>query len=194
MDLNSYISIGRTLVELFGDKIAQAIINSQKTILCFGMQVGLLACDGRFVMNDMNVNNRLYGRDNRLQFWETFIIVDPKDPHVSQPDRRVHYNSKVAFKAVNSGTFVGANLRNVAELTAIVPHVEAWETFTLLAAKDDTLRRKDNVICYGNSIVLRSHNGKYVMYNRDGDHSLSAVVDKPDKWEKFFLISPDSFK
>jgi len=192
MDQNPAISIGLKLVELFGEKISQAINKSQKTVLRFGMQVGLLTCDGRFVMNDLKANNLLYGRENQLSHWETFTIVDPKDPHVSQLDRRIHYNDNIALKAENSNTFVMANLDNNYELIAKVPHVGSWEKFILMAVEDGTLRR--NVVCYGNSINLRAYNGRYVMYNMDGDHLLSAVAERPSKWEKFFLICPDSFK
>ena len=125
-------------------------------------------------------------------FRETFTIVDPKDPYVSQLDRRIYYNDNIAINAENSKTFVMANLNNNYELIANVPHVGSWERFVLMAAEDDTLRR--NVVCYGNSINLRAYNGKYVMYNMDGEHLLSAVADRPSKWEKFFLICPDSFK
>lgn len=80
---------------------------------------------------------------------------------------------KMGFKSFN-GSFVGADLNRNGELVAIVPKMDAWETFELFKLPDG-------------KVSLRACNGKFV--GAKLHEHCQLVADRPDiqDWETFTL-------
>ena len=162
----------------------------QQHILIYGKEVAIRTCDGKYVMSDLNNDETLIARERHVQAWEIFKIVHASSPFLHIPERFVHYGDKVSFMAVNSSNFVGAALHSQGELTARVPHVKEWETFRLLRPSGRKQGQRGNVVYYGSLFALRAYNQKNVMYNRDGDGRLLAIVPHVSDWETFVFIDP----
>ncbi len=168
---------------------AKDMINQQH-ILTYGKEVAIRTCDGRYVTADLN-NGTLVARERHVQAWEIFKIVHASSPFLHVPERSVRYGDKVAFLATNSNNFVGAAFHSQSELTAWVAHVKAHEKFTLLRPPAGVQRQRGKMVYYGSFFALRADNGQNVMYNRDGDGRLFAIVPHVSDWETFVFIDPD---
>jgi hypothetical protein len=182
--------VAAVIVAIVGPIIYRNYITRPKQdALTFGKKVGIRACDGRYVMADLNTNSRLLGREHHLKEWEMFEIVDALDPFSSVP-KPIRYGDKVALRAINNGSFVGAALDSNGELFARVSWVKAWETFVLCRTPSSVRVGVDNIVRYGSFFALQAHNGKNVMFNREGDGGLSAVALHIKEWETFVFIDP----
>jgi hypothetical protein len=159
-------------------------------VLTYGQVVAIRACDGKYVMTDLNDQEILAAHERHVEAWEVFKIVEVSSPFSHIPKKAVRYGDKVAFLAMNNRNFVGAALHSQGELTARVAHVKEWETFTLLCPPTSRSKKRRDALRYGSFFALQAYNGKNVMYNRDGDRRLLAKVPYVSDWETFTFIDP----
>jgi hypothetical protein len=185
------VIVGPLLVFLVTRVIWLKVVIEREHVLTYGQEVAIRACDGKYVMVDLNDHNTLAAHERHVKEWEVFRIVHAPFPFLYVPKRAVRYGDQVAFLAKNNQNFVGAALHSdQKELTAWVAHVEDWETFTLLRPPRRRSRRQRKTLRYGSSFALQANNGQNVSYNRDGDRRLRADAPHVRAWEIFVFIDP----
>jgi len=180
------------VIDIFAPRFLSRKEAQDKTILRYGMKISILTCDGLYVMNDREKSNQLFARSSHVNEWEFFEIVSAQDVYCSIPNQPVKYGDSVAFRALNLDppNFVSARLDQGSALVAWVRWVKGWEKFTLQPYPTSATNKIGKVLRYGTDFSIIANNGKFVMYNRDNDKSLSAVSERADEWEKFTFIDP----
>jgi hypothetical protein len=163
-------------------------------IIHYGDQVAIRVCDGTYWQVNRNDGDKVMALARHIKEWEIIEIVAVGDEFVSERNRPVRYNDKVAFRFTTNNSFVGADLNTTnIELTARVPLVKEWEMFTLIRHPRKT-SSKDKKVRYGSWFALRAHNGKHVMFDKDGSKQLLACVPQIDEWEALVFIHPAAVK
>ena len=171
-------------------KIASpALRGVHSNALKFGQVVAIRTFDGQYFSatpdGDMSATVR------HVQEWECFELVDAADPLIYSKDKVVRYGDQVALRATVNDQYIGARLDDAkAPLTARVPWVKAWETFTIIRPPNYSRARWRSPLRYGTFFTLQAYNSKYVMYNREGDGSLQAITSRIGDWEIFAFIDP----
>jgi hypothetical protein len=163
-----------------------------QVLLKYGNVVAIRTCDGTYVQP--NEDNNLVAGVPHVREWEIYEIAEAAAPFSYVTNRSVQFGDRIALKAKKHGKFVGADLSSRNELRAWVAHVQSWETFELSSPHGRQYGRKNRTVRYGDVFALRAHNGRYVMYNRDGDRSLSAVSSHIQSWEEFIFVLPSQPK
>lgn len=163
-------------------------------VIHYGDQVAIRACDGTYWQANGNDFHKLMSIERHIKEWEIFQIVAADDEFVAVKNRPVRFNDKVAFWFAASKSFIGARLNdNDCHLTAVVPWVKAWETFTLVEYPNKP-SSSDKKVRFGSWFALTAANGKHVMFDRDGTKQLLAVVPHIREWEGFVFIHPSVAK
>lgn len=167
---------------------------SKQDTLTFGKKVAIKTWNGTYVGADLNDDGKLFARVQHVQEWEVFEIVDALDPFTSTVNRPIHFGDKVAFKAMNNNSFVGADLDSQNELVAWGARVKEWETFRLLRPPENIRVRRTKTVGYGSFFTLQADNRKFVGCRFNIDSGLAAVSSRADEWETFIFINPDEPK
>jgi gas vesicle protein len=165
--------------------ISPSKVAKGKKILTYGAQISIQACNGRYVMSDLNKGGKLSATAEHTKEWELFEIVDASNQHSNNQNRPVRFGDKVALRAVNNSNFVAINFQDqlISRQTCLQ---KTWETFTLI----HPVSRRRGRIWYGSSIVLRAYNGKQVKCNLHEEAALQANAPHIKEWEIFTLKAP----
>jgi hypothetical protein len=159
--------------------------------LTSGAQIALRACDGNYVRIDADGNLALHATDRHVSEWAKFEIVHSTEALAGASDKVVRYGDKIAIRQTSRPTnFIGVNYSGEKELVARVGWAKEWETFLILPMPCGD-RWKKEPVRFGQPITLRSFNGEFVRYNRDGSQELSATAKITQEWEGFVVIRPE---
>ena len=168
--------------------------SSDENLLHYGDQIAILTCDGTYWQVNRDEGDKVMALAKHIKEWEFMEIVAVGDEFVSERNRVVRYNEQVAFRFLENNSFVGADLNSSnKELTARVPVVKEWETFTLLEHPQKK-SSKDKKLRYGSWFALRAYNGNHVMFDKINSKQLLASVPHIDEWESFVFIRLPSKK
>lgn len=166
--------------------------SSDDNLLHYGDRIAILVCDGTYWQVNKNDGDKVMALAKHIQAWELIEIAAADDEFVSERNRVVKYNDQVAFRFIENGSFVGANLNSGnKELTARASIVKEWEIFTLLEHPKKK-PSKNKKLRYGSWFALRAYNGKHIMFDKDNSKQLLALVPHIDEWEAFVFIRPPS--
>jgi hypothetical protein len=176
-----------------GPIVVNAIVrrNNSLDVVMYGAEIGIRTCDGKYVQTRLDSGSELFAIERHVKEWEIFEIVSPSSPFSIALNKAVRYGDEVALKAKNNYNFVGANLDSgQKKLTAVVPHVKEWETFTLSHPSDILKNELGKKVRFGDFFSLRAFSKNYVRYELDSDGSLSATAPHKKEWETFAFVNP----
>lgn len=168
--------------------------NENDNLIYYGDQIAIRVCDGTYWQVNRDNGDKVMALARHIKEWEIVEIVAVGDEFVAEKGRPIRYNEAVAFRFIDNNSFVGSDLHSENnELTARVPWVKEWETFTLVEHPQRP-PLKDSKVRYGSWFALRAYNGKYVMFDKDDSKQILACAQQIDEWESFVFIHPSMTK
>ena len=161
------------------------------SVVCYGDQIAIRLYDGTYWQVNRDHGDKIMGLGKQVAQCELIEIVDVANPFASHRNRPIRCNEKVGLRFTSNNCFAGADFCSsiTGELTARVPWVKEWETFTLVDTPTRPLRR-DKKVRWGSWFALRASNGKYVMFDKNDTKQLLACAPRIDEWETFVIIDP----
>jgi tetratricopeptide (TPR) repeat protein len=179
----------KSIPETSTDHIEYQIIFGNHCIL-YGNQVGIKACNKKYIMARLNDHGKLAARADHIKKWEEFEIVNAEESFSGNKNRPVRYGEKIAFRSIANDKFVSSDLGNHGRLTAGALHLREWETFTLLPVKDD--EKLGEIIEYDDDFVLQIHNTKQVYCRVKESGRICIDSNRTDGSEVFTFIKPSN--
>ena len=179
----------KLIPETSTDHIEYQIIFGNHCIL-YGNQVGIKACNKKYVMARLNDHGKLTARADHIKKWEEFEIVSAEESISGNKNRPVRYGEKIAFRSFANGRFVSSDLGNHGRLIAGALHLREWETFTLLPVKDD--EKLGEIIEYDDDFVLQIHSKRIVYCRVKESGRICIDSNRTDGSEVFTFIKPSN--
>lgn len=168
--------------------------NKNDNLIFYGDQIAIRVCDGTYWQVNRDDSDKVMALARHIKDWEIVEIVSARDEFVAEKGRPVRYNEDVAFRFLANNSFIGSDLHSENnELSACVPWVKEWETFTLVEHPQKP-PLKDTKARYGSWFALRTWNGNYIMFDKDNSKQLLAHAQHIDEWESFVFIHPSMAK
>ena len=152
----------------------------------YGCQVSIKACNGRYIMCQLNRHAKLAAKADHINDWEKFEIVSSTNPFSDNRNKPVHYGEKIAFRSIANDKFVCSNLRNHGKLIASAPHIKEWEIFTIFPVQDD--KKLGKIIKYEEQFTLKVHNTKQVFCRVKESDRICIESDRNDGTEIFTFV------